>query len=227
MRETTIKSFHELHTIRRDQWAEHYVYRGENSTSYTLRPKFGRRLADPYRADTGRVYPNPAHEQQLLARFRRQATPFLAHYPIDDWDWLAVAQHHGLATRLLDWTENILVAAYFACNGSRGIDAVIYALNTRDIPQANMDTSPFLLENDVIFHPRHSTPRIAAQSGLFTVHFDPARQFESPDLLERIIIPAGFLLELFGTLRTYGIKKSKLFPGLDTLAEEVNENYAC
>jgi hypothetical protein len=226
MRETTINSFHELHTFRRSQWAGHYVYRGENSTTYTLRPKFGRRLADPYRADTGNVFPNPAHEQGLLTRFKRQAAPFLDHYPIDDWDWLAVAQHHGLATRLLDWTENILVAAYFACNGSRKRDAVIHVLNTRDISQANMDTSPFLLKNDVIFHPRHSTPRIAAQSGLFTVHADPAQQFESPDL-ERIIIPKGLLLELFATLRTYGFEKSKLFPGLDTVAEEVNGNYGC
>lgn len=89
-----------------------------------------------------------------------------------------------------------------------------------------MEISPFLLEEDVIFHPRHSTPRISAQFGLFTVHADPAQQFESHDL-ERIVIPKDFIGELFGTLRSYGFKKSKLFPGLDTVAEEVNENYAC
>jgi hypothetical protein len=226
MKETTINSFHELHTVRRSQWAEHYVYRGEDSTTYTLRPKFGRHLADPYKTEGGNVFPSPAHERELLTRFKRQAAPFMASYPIDDWDWLAVAQHHGLATRLLDWTENILVAAYFACNRRRQRDAVIHVLNTRDMHHAKMDSSPFLLKNDVLFHPRHSTPRIAAQSGLFTVHANPAQEFEAP-IFERITIPEGFAIELFSTLRTYGFKKSKLFPGLDSVAEEENENCGC
>lgn len=226
MKETIITDFNELHSHRRGQWSGHYVYRGENSTTYTLRPKFGRRLSDPFRTESGNVFPTPIHEQVLLTNFKRQAAPFLDNYPTDDWDWLAVAQHHGLATRLLDWTENILVAAYFACSGLHDRDAVIYALNTRDVSQANMDTSPFLLEEDVIFHPRHCTPRIAAQFGLFTVHADPAQQFESPDL-ERIVIPKDAIPELFGTLRSYGFKKSKMFPGLDTIAEGVNEGYGC
>jgi len=150
----------------------------------------------------------------------------LDNYPVDDWDWLAVAQHHGLATRLLDWTENILVAAYFACTRKPREDAVIHVLNTRDLPVAELDTSPFLLKSDVIFHPRHSTPRIAAQSGLFTVHVDPVRPFEAP-IFERIIIPKDLVMELISTLRTYGFKKSNLFPGLDSVAEEVNESFGC
>lgn len=226
MKETTINSFHELHTLRRGQWAEHYVYRGENATTHTLRPKFGRRLADPFKTKDGTVFPSPEHELGLLARFKRHSAPFIEHYPIDDWDWLAVAQHHGLATRLLDWSENILVAAYFACNGLHRRDAVIHALNTRDISDADMNVSPFSLEDDAIFHPRHSTPRITAQSGLFTVHAKPAEAFETP-MLERIVIPKDIIPELFATLRTYGFRKSKLFPGLDSITEEVNENYGC
>ena len=226
MKETTITSFHELHTARRSHWAEHFVYRGEKSTKYKLRPKLGRRLAEPYKAKDGSIFPLPGHERVLFKNFKREAAPFLNNYPIDDWDWLAVAQHHGLATRLLDWTENILVAAYFACSRPAKGDAVIHVLNTRDIPIADLDVSPFLVKNDVIFHPRHSTPRIAAQSGLFTVHCDPAQEFETA-LHERIIIPEDFVAELTATLRSYGFSKSKLFPGLDSVAEGLNESVGC
>lgn len=226
MKETIINSFHDLHTFRRNQWTGHFVYRGETSTTHKLRPKFGRRLADPFKSDTGRSFPVAGHESVLIKDFKKQSAPFLTHHPTDDWDWLAIAQHHGLATRLLDWTENILVAAYFACNSIQERDAVIYVLNIEDISQADMDTSPFLLKSNVIFHPRHSTPRIIAQSGLFTAHVDPAQEFESP-FLERLIIPKSVTRELFSTLRTYGFKKSKLFPGLDSVTEEINEDCGC
>lgn len=226
MKETIINNFHELHTFRRNQWAGHYVYRGETSTTRPLRPKFGRHLVDPFKTSTDYSYPTPSHEQVLLKDFKRQSAPFLAHHPIDDWDWLAIAQHHGLATRLLDWTENILVAAYFSCSVTHNRDAVIYILNVEEISQADMEVSPFLLKDNVIFHPRHSTPRIIAQSGLFTVHVDPAQEFESL-FLERLIIPKSFTSELFGTLRSYGFQKSKLFPGLDSVTEEINGDYGC
>lgn len=226
MKETKISSFQDLHEIRRGHWSDHFVYRGEKSTAYQLRPKFGRRLVDPHTTEKGLVFPTPIHEQALLFKFKRRATPFMDKYPSDDWDWLAVAQHHGLATRLLDWTENILVALYFACDCTSGADAVIHVLNTQELAGADLGNSPFELKENVIFHPRHSTPRISAQAGLFTVHADPAQLFDGP-IVERIVIPNEILVELETTLSTYGISKSSLFPGLDSLAEEVNGRFAC
>ena len=226
MEEKTISTIQEFYQIRRGHWSNHFAYRGEDSSAYVLRPKFGRKLADPYVTPEGKAYPVAAHEYSALEKFKRRATPFLDRYPSDEWDWLAVAQHHGLATRLLDWTENFLVAAYFATVGMEPNDAVIYALDTNRMPSAPLNKSPFSLDNDVIFYPRHSTSRITAQSGLFTAHAQPERPFDGP-IMERIVISKELRIELRITLNTYGINKESLFPGLDSVAESINRGIGC
>lgn len=81
-----------------------FVYRGVKAAEYELIPSVGR-----LRTFKGESF-SLRDERHMLDTFKREAIPYLAVRPANEWEWLAIAQHHGLPTRLLDWTRNPLAA---------------------------------------------------------------------------------------------------------------------
>lgn len=210
-----IQNFEDLHRMVVAHGHAHFIFRGEDDIGNPLRPKYGRHNVSTWENSTDT-------EQKILEDFKRRGSPHVSVMPSNPWEWLAVAQHFGLATRLLDWTENPLVAAYFATTSRSGTDRVIYVLSRDALQLADETASPFELQAAVLYRPKHIATRIMAQTGLFTVHPQPTEVFTHP-ALERWVISADAVPHLSAVLAHYGFNQATMFPGLDGLANHIND----
>lgn len=214
MKEIRINSFTEFHEIIDEYDARTIIYRGMKSTDYPLIPKVGR-VVPPESVGS-----REKNEQEILRLFKERAFQYLNFAPANDWDWLAIGQQYGLPTRLLDWTDNPLVACYFAVDGIIENDSVIYSYQNDSYISVDEHPNPFRYRQVGKFIPRHLIQRITTQGGLFTIHPNPYEPFESNDM-DKIIIPNEIRSELKKTLNKYGINRFSLFPSLDGLASHI------
>nr|WP_244166618.1 FRG domain-containing protein [Burkholderia anthina] len=79
-----------------------------------------------------RQHASPDVEARMLDEFTRRALPHLEPgQNLEACDWLALAQQHGMRTRLLDWSGNALAALWFAVRraGESGGDGVVWCLS--------------------------------------------------------------------------------------------------
>lgn len=224
MNHNEISTLSEFHKMVESQRSSLPIYRGEGKPTWALMPKIGR--CYHYRKKIDSKSPDKVFYEEIVVfeDFKRRATPYLPQSPADDWQWLAVAQHHGLPTRLLDWTENPMVAAFFAAFDKYLEDSVIYVLDRREIELALKSESPFKLTETKIFEPTHLTPRITAQAGLFSVHHEPWKAYDNPSL-QRWVLKEQCLIELAGALERGGVHYASLFPELGGLAKYLKHRF--
>ena len=229
MREDVITGWSDLTNLADRHKREHWLYRGVTRHDHNLTPKIGRGGA---RAMDFEYAEN--HERRLLEEFKRKARPMVQLRLESELEWMAVAQHHGLNTRLLDWTESLLVAAMFATEsgitiivnqktGDRtDISPAIYGI--QGLPEAKRDNDPFALEEVNFYRPAHISPRIAPQQAAFTIHPKPLEAFDSGELVRWILEIKG-TIDMKLALDAVGISRASLFPGIDGLADALNWQY--
>ena len=207
-----IKDFGDMFAFAQRYRKGSWVFRGEANIDWKTRPRVGRPPAETH------------NERRIFGHFVREAPAVEPNLPASEWELLALAQHHGLPTRLLDWTENPLAALFFACLSSPETDGAIFALKTSSVIR-DESVSPFEVTTLARYRPRHITSRIHAQRGLFTVHPDPEKPLALADRGEvrvhRAPLRHEAKTEMLWTLSRFGISMSSLFPDLDGLARHI------
>ena len=191
----------------------------------------------------GREKRNPSLENRLYYSFSCYGGPLLPQSH-DSWDVLFLMQHHGLPTRLLDWTETFSIALYFALKDAADEAAVWilnpYALNQRSKhgfvikhPRSDYEFSYwdyFIFEGEKFPQPVAAisapriTGRITAQTSVFTLHRDLKKGLEriAPRCLDKVVIPRDAFDEATCFLKLAGVTEFSLFPDLDGLARHLH-----
>lgn len=228
-----------------DGWA----FRGNRRADWPLITSLGRYLSAfvPDRSLWA------AREARSIRIFRRKAHHFINHADEinDDLGCLALMQHHGAPTRLLDFTKSPYVGAFFALSAAEG-DAAVWAINTPALfsgPQSSakrtvgafQDVDPrkpgrfekFFLPGVHPFvwagEPVRMNRRLTAQSGTFIVPGVIDRPLDEilslyadPEhMLAKIILPASIRATAMRALYRMNITFATLFPDLDGLARSL------
>jgi hypothetical protein len=235
----------------RDEFAG-LIYRGQAGDDWTLKTRIARAVEDwGGDADFRSLV---ALEERLLHSFQRRAHLFVpaSYLPAADRPlaWMALMQHHGCPTRLLDWTRSFYVALYIAVSEQPQKDGLIWALRPSLLGETNPPVeNPSVADFDEASFREHCqqeagfrwistlspallSDRMHAQQGLFTFSNDP-----TVDLVD---VPAGrpggadsdrMKIEIAQDLKPavrqvllrMNLTAASLFPGIDGLGRLLQE----
>lgn len=196
---------------------EEWIFRGHEDSRFSLKPSVAR--IEPYEGTI------PSNEEKMLSEFKKR---YLSS-PTNPWDLLALTQHHGLPTRLLDWTKNPLVAMFFAVERpSEYKTSTVWAYRYTDV--ATQDLNPFEINNIHVLHPSHVTQRITSQHGCFTAHpppfYDMRRMQRTNEELISFSIKKKHRAQMRIELDRIGLNYAALFPDLDGLCKYLKWSFS-
>ncbi|WP_199088536.1 FRG domain-containing protein [Bosea sp. ASV33] len=164
------------------RFRSNFAYRGLNKSSYKLENGIIR---------MGKPYPNM--EKNLIKQFKKYAHDRVVERDTE-WHWLSIAQHHGLPTRLLDWTYSPFIALHFATSSMAdfGHDSAVWKVNFAEVHELLQEEHKQKLNalGSQIFSADVLADTIRDIDVLSSKHssnFDIAVFFEPPAIDDRIV----------------------------------------
>jgi hypothetical protein len=177
------------------------------------------------------------NERALLTEFKKEAPRCLQVVPDTDIEWLVVAQHHGLHTRLLDWSSDPYVALWFAINNSDILSKPeVWIMNPlkEDVITNKEKPRPFSGSRTKVFKSSFNLPRLNAQKGWFTVfkHIEKSSKgfvgLEKNQLMRKriskVCIQLHNIKEILKQLDVMDYNKDNLIPDIDKVASSIQSN---
>lgn len=217
-------------------------FRGEPETATPLLPKLYRKGENHY------------NENELVQTFRSMGPTYSVSTVTpppreNNNEWLFLMQHTGVPTRLLDWSQGLLQALFFALQEDRPILWMLdpYQLNSLSF-DSSQDSDEFPIhwgneaspaqaniqaafrhdqgcrEYPAAFLPTYIHPRMAAQKSTFTVHGKLKVSIAAIDgltHLAKLSIGPESKEGMLADLRLLGVTYSSIFPDIDGLAREI------
>lgn len=216
-----VKNFIEFHKIVEKHSSSNFVFRGQQNFDWELIPKIGR-------PEFSKNVPSYFKEEFIIRSWLRYSGHLLQNNPVDEWDELTLGQHHGLATRLLDWTKNPLVALYFATfDLNENNDSAVFILDFQNSVLPTKEYRPFDKDINVsgVFYPKGLSARVINQRGVFTISHNPKLSLEkilSHFTFTKLRIQGKAKKYILRNLEQYGINEFSIYQDLDNLSNYLN-----
>lgn len=137
-------------------------FRGQADFSWEVQPSI-------YRYSNFQRYQTVQFEKFLLDARPPKPSPPLTHTEFE-LEWLMVSQHYSVPTRLLDWSSEILIALYFACDDENNMekDGAVFVCKQDDYPMFNAYNERAMENQTLSFVSTNVVnPRMRLQSGSF------------------------------------------------------------
>jgi hypothetical protein len=207
------------------------VYRGQARASWNLLPGL-------FREEVARSeFKSWAElEAAFLASWKQRACALIPYEPSTELEWMSLGAQNGLPTRFSAWSDNALVALFFATDPAHGDeDGAVWrimpgeasfniSLDYEQIPDQPRLYRPKrpneAMRNQRVAFLSHPLPKEDASPETFEEHFELGNDRL---VLSKLVIPAEWKGYLRRRLVMMGVDHRSMFPGLAGLSQDLRD----